>query len=297
MRVVTDRNRVRRAIAAALDRGATKPVKFRKGTTNAHTWATSYAANCSSPITVEQIGRRLTKGAKSVHAVVMTGDGYVVNEIEVPCRLCENCLRRRAAHWRLRALSETKAAVRTWFSTLTLTPDAHAQVAMALRLEAARNGDDFDALSPEKQFACRHFVICRELTLYLKRIRKDANSTDMRFLCVAEAHKTGLPHYHMLIHEGRSAPIKWATLSKKWRIGFSNHVLVTDPKQAGYVCKYLQKSSMARVRASLDYGKSDLSHSSSMEREPSDPTQHSGCPTPVTVETAQQKETREDEAV
>lgn len=154
-------------------------------------------------------------------------------------------------------MSETKQAPRTWFGTLTLAPEQHANVAAACRVEARRQGDDFDSFTPERQFALRHKCIGREITLYLKRLRKEAGD-GIRFLCVAEAHKTGLPHYHLLVHESEATPVTYRQLANNWRVGFSNWKLVDDPRAAGYVTKYLTKSSMARVRASLDYGTIDL---------------------------------------
>lgn len=151
-------------------------------------------------------------------------------------------------------MSETRDAVRTWFGTLTLSPDQHHRVAAACRLQASRNGDDFDTFDQERQFALRHKCISREITLYLKRVRKRAGE-DLRFVCVAEEHKTGLPHYHLLVHEGQATTLTWRILSEEWRVGFSQWKLVKDTRAAGYVTKYLSKSSKARVRASLDYGK------------------------------------------
>lgn len=278
MRQVLPAKRVWRSIGQALDRNATEPVRGRKGTFQAHHWKTKYAGNCSNPLVVEQTGRvvtprnpGLTGVPKSVHQVDMTGRGAVMHEIEVPCRQCENCLRRRAAHWRQRAQAEYRNAVRTWFVTLTLSPEQHSLVANACRVEASRNGEDFDAFDPETKFSARHHAISREITLYLKRVRKNAGA-QIRFCCVAEAHKTGLPHYHMLVHEVGSPGVTWKQLSENWRVGFMTAKLVTDSKAASYVTKYLAKSSLARVRASLDYGNTSVRHSSNQNVETSDPT-------------------------
>jgi len=248
-----DRRAVVASVRKALDRGRTEYVSFGKGRAAPHSWRSKLAGNCECPVIVDQLGRPLSKGRKSVHTVTMTSETPIFHEMEVPCRKCGSCLRRRAHHWRLRAMSETKVATRTWFGTLTLAPEQHANVAAACRLAASRNGDDFDAFTPERQFALRHACISREITLYLKRLRKEA-AVEFRFLCVAEEHKSGLPHYHMLIHECDAGPVKYRTLTKQWRVGFSTWKLVNDPMAAGYVCKYLAKSSKARVRASLDYG-------------------------------------------
>lgn len=186
-----------------------------------------------------------------------------MTELEVPCRQCENCLRRRAAHWRMRANTEWQAASRTWFGTLTLKPEQHFRVLSEARAYCSKSLDpekrDFDSLPTEEQFALRHRIISREITLYVKRIR-ETSGAKLRLLCVAEEHKSGLPHYHMLVHEPNPAEsISKAQLEAGWKWGFSNWRLVKDPRAAGYVTKYLAKSSKARVRASVDYG-NDLSH-------------------------------------
>lgn len=254
---------VRSSVRKGLDRGKTVLARPTPRGRNPHSWKSNFAGNCSSPITVLQTGRGtvLTKGGKSLHKVDVTDASTVLHELEVPCRQCENCLRRRAAHWRMRAIAETKAAPRTWFGTLTLSAEQHFRVAAACRLVAARNGDDFDTFGTERQFAARHKVISREITLFLNRLRKQCGA-GIRFCCVAEAHKTGLPHYHMLVHESKDTPVTWRALNSQWRVGFSNWKLVeNDTKPVHYVTKYLSKSSIARVRASLDYGNTTLSHS------------------------------------
>lgn len=180
-------------------------------------------------------------------------------ELDVRCRRCPNCLKARAAHWRMRAEVETRQSVRSWFGTLTLRPDAHFDVLSRSRLRLASNGFDFDALDAEDRFTERHRTLNPDLTLYMKRLRKESGAL-LRSICVAEAHKSGLPHYHMLVHEPSEQPIRYKTLVGQWRLGFSSWKLVAeqDPKAAAYVCKYLAKSAISRVRASLGYGQQSL---------------------------------------
>jgi hypothetical protein len=72
---------------------------------------------------------------------------------------------------------------------------------------------------------------------------------------VLEAHKSGLPHYHALIHEyGDCLLRKKRMLEPQWTFGYSNHRLVNEHGVTGYVTKYLSKASNARVRASRAYG-------------------------------------------
>lgn len=248
--------------ASALRSVAKKPVpasdwrpNFRDhGTTIPHSWILDYHADCESPVHIFRDGVRLTKGANHHVFGPRPLERPVMTEIIATCRKCDNCLRRRAAHWRLRSYAEYQNAARTWFGSLTLSPEQHSRVTMACQAYALKNGDDFDAMSPDRQFAMRHKCINREITLYLKRVRKYSGA-DIRFVCVVEAHKSGLPHYHILIHESNPAnPVRHALLKEQWRVGFSDFKLVTSKAAAGYVTKYLSKSSMARVRASLDYG-------------------------------------------
>ena len=264
-----DRESALRTVGKALSKGAAKPSKgwvpnlSRDGTTVPHAWDLNFAGNCLNPVLVHRDGVRLHKHEKA-HIFGPGKERPVMTEILCPCRQCENCLRRRAAHWRLRAIAEYTKSGRTWFGTLTLSPDAHFIMKMRASGIRAKHGPqkgqltetiDFDGLAPADQFRARHAEISKEITLYVKRLRKESEAS-LRLLCVAEAHKSGLPHYHMLVHEAKDGPaIKHATLSGQWQLGYSNWKLVTDAKSASYVCKYLGKSMDARVRASLDYGK------------------------------------------
>lgn len=184
-------------------------------------------------------------------------------ELNVRCRACENCLKARASHWRMRALAEYRAAqavdCRTWMSTLTIDPTRRQQSLTLLRAGLDRQGIDFDKLPEHEQFAEKHREISKEITRFVKRVRKNSGCV-LRILCVCERHEGGgelhgEPHYHMLWHETeRGNPLRQKVLSEGWQWGFSHHKLVRDPRQASYVCKYLSKSAMARVRASLNYG-------------------------------------------
>lgn len=166
---------------------------------------------------------------------------------EVRCRKCPECLRHRARLWTARAIDETTMATRTWFGTLTLSPDRQTWARYsALQRMQTRVSDN----TPENVFRDSVKVLSKELTLFLKRLRKVQR---FRYLLVTEAHKSGLPHYHILIHEYVGAITK-RDLEDKWRFGFSHWRLITDAKACGYCCKYLAKSALTRVRASEDYG-------------------------------------------
>lgn len=203
------------------------------------------------------------------------------------CRKCGPCLRMRSARWRYRAKAEIAASARSWFVTLTLSPQEHFKMLLRASDRLAGRGVKWDTLSSEEQFAARHAEVSVELTKWLKRVRKQSGSP-LRYCLVAEAHKSGLPHYHALIHEvDVNRPVRARHLRGQWRLGFSQASLVAEgdeAKSASYVAKYLSKSAISRVRASLGYGhaiaESDprrvsitpLGHSFPVKREtPSDP--------------------------
>lgn len=140
-------------------------------------------------------------------------------------------------------MAETAIAPRTWFVTWTLRPDEHYR---ALLLGGSERRSD------DEEYDIRHRQISKWITLAVKRLRKQTGAT-IRLLCVAEAHASGLPHYHLLIHEVKGA-VRERDLTACWPHGFSKSRLVADPRAAAYVTKYLSKSMRARVRASIDYG-------------------------------------------
>lgn len=154
--------------------------------------------------------------------------------------------------WARNAITEIMASERTWFGTLTLRPEELYRCLSAARSKAAKRGRvDFDALPWSEQFALVHQQAALDITLMLKRLRKQGHR--FRYMLVAEAHQSGAPHYHVLLHEV-AEPIRKATLDKEWPLGFSKWKLA-DRSSAWYVCKYLAKNSACRVRASLRYGK------------------------------------------
>lgn len=197
--------------------------------------------------------------------------------LSVRCRRCAACLARRRYLWASKAKNEIGLGVRTWFVTLTFDEQQHFEAQLAATQRLAKQGVSFKLLSDDEQFLERHKELGRKLTLYLKRLRAhtmlckryDANQKKwvvaykyrarFRYLIVSERHKTGLPHYHMLLHElDGNAPLKWGVLhhhavdSKLF--GFIFEAKLADAETAAYVTKYLTKSPEARVRASGRYG-------------------------------------------
>lgn len=178
--------------------------------------------------------------------------------LTVRCRKCDNCRRRRARMWTARALSEIRlAGGRTWFGSLTLSPTEQSRAVARARQRLARQGIDFDALGHGDQFRERVRALGPLVTLWLKRVRKQSRSP-LRFILVAEHHKSGLPHFHCLVHESDPGrPVRYDHLWGQWLHGYSHFKLVAEDGHtatARYVCGYISKCAAVRVRASAHYG-------------------------------------------
>jgi hypothetical protein len=155
----------------------------------------------------------------------------------------------------MHAIREIAKAPRTWFVTLTVRPEERLRVIYAADLRLAKAG--ITDKVPKVVFAEQLKVLSPSVTNYLKRLRKATNCR-FRYLLVWEEHADGFPHAHLLIHERVGALTK-RELEAQWRLGFSKPKLVggedLDPhKAAANTCKYISKSMLCRVRASLHYG-------------------------------------------
>jgi hypothetical protein len=188
-------------------------------------------------------------------------------EYDIRCRKCPNCLGARAAHWRLRAQQEIRFAPRTWFLTLTLRPEEQYRLKCAVHLRLIARSTSWEATSEDERFRLMADEGGKEITRYLKRLRK--RGALIRYCLVVEAHKSGLPHFHMLLHEvSETDPVRHKLLEDQWRVGFMQAKLVSsETRAAHYVTKYLNKSARARMRASAAYGSAHnatLVHSSEL---------------------------------
>lgn len=237
---------VARLIRVALDAGGVQHSMVY------YSW--NVAGNCERPHVVEFAGRPRDEGYKTV-AIERGRKATLYLEMHTRCRACSACLNARRRLWVGRAVAEVKAASRTWFGSLTYKPQEHVRMLAHLRHTSA---SDFDALASAEQFRLLAQVSGADLTLWLKRVRKISRAP-LRYLAVAERHKSGMVHWHLLVHELDAAkPVRHALLKGQWasRHGYCDWKLVDDTStgSARYVAKYLGKSIEARVRASLDYG-------------------------------------------
>ena len=218
-------------------------------------------------------------------------------ELEVRCRRCGNCRRHRARDWASRGRAELGAAKRSWHATLTIAPTPMARAVAKAQLICSKRGEDYEALELQDQCTRVHDALQPEITKFLKRLRKNSRDwfwhtckngkrkkryipnteAKLRYLCVMEPH-TGewyaaqgkkrdqgshyyKPHYHILIHEVEGN-VTNDEIEDAWWLGQVRRCRVVeedDPRPAGYVTSYLTKTMGARVRASIGYGKNDLS--------------------------------------
>lgn len=213
-----------------------------------------FAASCQAPQMVSLVGRREMEFSDERYRY--SADGMTSMEVNMwtRCRKCEACLKHRARLWTARAKAEINYSPRTWFGTLTLAPEHHQRAQVAAWVRERTRGCEFDRLTEGEKFCALDRQIFPHIRKMLGRIRKNSGAR-IRYLCVTEAHKSGLPHYHLLVHEtARDEEVKYAHIGYSWPLGHSQFRLVSDARPASYVGKYVSKDARARVRASGAYG-------------------------------------------
>lgn len=210
---------------------------------------TEYHGDCESPVWHHLFGYP----DQVMVGLGLEPDRAISQEMTVRCRKCRTCLIARARLWAARAADEIKVSRRTWFATLTLAPDRalQARYAAHARLDQphCRADNEGDLFREMARF------VSPEITRFFKRVRKNT-AAPIRYLLVCEAHKSGVPHWHALIHESGDVPVLKRKLEEAWSYGFSKFKLVDgdDGSTPYYVSKYLAKSALTRVRASKGYG-------------------------------------------
>lgn len=238
---------VRALAATALQYGADRP------SLGLVVW--HVGAICDDPQTIEVVGRGYGSRGFNVNpgtlAVTLSG---------LPCRKCPKCLRIRASLWRERAMKELALADRTWFCTFTLRPDVqHAVFMQELARKSAKGWLDSDFASEQKEFLLRCQGGLSLVTRFWKNLRKPQACEEpirIKYLVTCERHKSGLPHFHALIHE-RAGSCTYRRLASRWtRYGFMKANLVAqENKAARYVTKYIAKDMLGlRIHASQRYG-------------------------------------------
>ncbi|UOF79011.1 replication associated protein [Microviridae sp.] len=208
----------------------------------------SWHGSCTNPV------ERFVRGVpdKLLIAVGAHSEQTQPFTFTVRCRRCDACLRHRGFVWAKRAQTEMRTAHRTWFVTLTLSPDRQTWSALSARAALAKAVAD---VTPQNLFIRQAAAVEPEVQRWLKRVRKNSGAR-LRYLQVCEAHKSGVPHWHLLVHENGQDRVTERNLRLAWRYGFSQAKLVRhdDDKAAWYVCKYAAKAALVKIRASQKYG-------------------------------------------
>ena len=176
--------------------------------------------------------------------------------VSVRCRKCQPCQDHRQRVWTARAIDEIAMAERSWFVTLTFRPDVRFTLeCQADNASRRRRAERLSDLNSTDRYRAITAHAGQAVTLWLKRLRK-VSKAKLRYLLVTEAHKDGFPHFHLVLHQV-SGTVTKRDIEQAWRRnGFSHCRLIDrhDAKAAYYACKYLNKSALTRVRASLRYG-------------------------------------------
>lgn len=191
---------------------------------------------------------------------LMTGEGATTPigpslRLLVRCRKCASCRKARSAFWKNRAIAEIERSPRSWFVTLTVSPEHRVKAVYS----AGRGLHQAGITNPceETLFAARLKALQPEVTKALKRLRKAA---PFRYFLVWEAHQDGFPHAHILLHEKKLGDVTARRIKACWRLGFVDVKVVDQTtregshKPAAYVCKYISKGALTRIRSSLHYG-------------------------------------------
>lgn len=246
----------RKAAAALRYKAATDPLHGRITSSHSAEWDVS--GRCTEP------KRLLLEGARDPDGNL----GFATN-LEVRCRKCEACKAERRDAWAARMRAEMHVSPRTWFVTLTMRPSEHHRArTMARKLIAERQLLRLPNYEKTQELAGLIRVEQAEVIKYLKRVRKGGyfkhekkleklfqEPTHIRYFVTVELHKSGLPHYHLLIHEVAGYPAlsrRW--LAHQWPHGYGAWK-IANLQHARYVAKYLAKEiALARVRASRRYG-------------------------------------------
>lgn len=267
-----------------------------------------YFGDCASPVQTTLWGRRFREAGWDDTYEWM--NGIIRKRVDpssvlylLRCRKCEPCRRARQSMWKTRALREVEAAARTWFVTLTASPESHVVMEYSTIERLRKAGCCWSGpcgqcpTGHEGQILCRpgqHYLrnkgerfteitktMGREVTLWIKRIRKATGVTGIRYMLVFEAHKSGRPHVHALFFEphGSAGMLTKRSITDAWRLGFSHAKLLTEPKQITYVTKYLNKEfGTIRLRASRRFGEGPITPSGVAKRD--FPTEKGSDPPP-----------------
>lgn len=237
------------------------PRGMKRVSTTKFEWDVS--GRCVKPSLVTRTGRPAADWLQRLRLVTIAPRQKTTLHVDMltPCRKCPPCIKARNSQWSARALHECREAThkgcRTWFCTFTLRPQSHYVMQCRAVAQASARSVPESEMHGDELIDRAAMQVEAELTKLMKRLRKELGSLSMRYLLVREKHKSGLPHWHALIHEtDPDRPISYRQIHSQWEWGFVRLKVVEDGgKAARYVTKYLSKSNEARVRASVRYGR------------------------------------------
>lgn len=240
---VERRNRGTQALAIKI---ALRGGIFKKGV-----FVANWQPYCDDPVTIDRYitSRQAVDELKAMEVSMLA-----------PCRKCKKCLQFRQLKWRERAIYEIGRANRTWWITLTFSPQHLAHVLME-----AKTAEHKD-IEPA---AYRH------VQRFLKRLRKylwkhrdrildedgketGANWAEFRYLGIYErGKKHGRSHYHLFLHETGTRPVLKELIERTWVSNVHARLVRSEDarRRASYVTSYATKSFDIRPRASSNYGK------------------------------------------
>lgn len=195
---------LRRKVGAWMGYGLCQPVAI-----GAHCdrWFVNAAMRCTAPVRFHWIARD-SFGSAAKKPLVL--------EILFRCRSCKECERSNSRQWAARCGLEYERAARTWFGTLTLSPEQHALVDQWVA--DANLWPERSRLSDEQYekalFRARASIVGDQMNSWLAIVRDVAYLRQhkrelIRYLLVAERHASrdtavimrNRPHYHIVLHE------------------------------------------------------------------------------------------------
>lgn len=178
----------------------------------------------------------------------ITKQDYV--QRDVPCGTCYHCRMTKVNEWTTRMRLQSATYKYTYFVTLTISPDAPAEVLQAHNsVRTTINANKRMSMTP----TCLDKPTVQK---FLKRLRRYNDLPSLTYFLVGEyGHKYGRPHYHAIFWSDEE--ISLDMLKNAWHLGGKSigdidyHCImidgrITDTTQNaknafGYVCKYLQK--------------------------------------------------------
>lgn len=141
--------------------------------------------------------------------------------LDVPCGKCDACRLQAAKNWANRCLMEAHYSQDNYFVTLTFDP----------------------AICPGK-------VDTRDLSGFMKRLRKALGSNIRFFGCGEYGEKSGRPHYHVILFNCKLDDLRLLdaskglfvskTIARCWPFGFHSVGAVTQ-ESINYVARYTSK--------------------------------------------------------